>query len=358
MTFSLSGGSLSRGSLSRGSLSRRRFAGAGAAALGAAGLGAAVFGGRTARAATHALDLGVDVPSDHPIGVHLLAAAKAIATATQGEVRISVFTNNALGNDTHMLAQLRSGALPMMAIGDNILAELVPSAAISNIGFAFKDAGTAFAAMDGAVGDIVRQDIRKAGLYPMARIWDLGFREITASTRPIAGPEDMRGFKIRVPPSPISLSLFRGLGASPLTLNVAELYTALQTRLADGQETPLDTIEVNRYYEVQKYGSMTNHMWTGYWVLAGAAAWSALPARLRAAVEGAFNDEAPAERRASEALNASLVPKLRSQGLIINTPDPAPFRAALAKSGFYGHWQAQFGSGLWSALEKYSGPIA
>ena len=332
---------------------RRRFFCGGAVALGAASCM-----GRAARAARYTLDLGVDVPADHPIAVHLTAAAKAAEAATKGEVRIAVFVNNALGDDTHMLAQLRSGSLPMMAVGDNILAALVPSAAISNIGFAFKDATTAWAALDGRVGDIVRPDIRKVGLYPMAKIWDLGFREITSGTKPITGPADMHGFRIRVPPAPISLSLFRGLGASPLTLNVAELYTALQTHLADGQETPLDTIEVNKYYEVQKYGSLTNHMWTGYWVVAGGAAWNRLPPRLRELVEGAFNDEAPAQRRASEALNNSLVPKLRAQGLIINESDPAPFRAALVKSGFYGHWRTQFGPALWSALEKYSGPIA
>lgn len=333
------------------SLSRRRFVGGGA-------VGALALSRRAAHAASYTLNLGVDVPADHPIGVHLLTVAKNVVEATKGEVRIAVFVNNALGDDTHMLAQLRSGSLAMMAIGDNILAELVPSAAISNIGFAFRDADTAFAAMDGAVGGIVRPAIRKAGLAPMAKIWDLGFREITSGTRPIASPADMRGFRIRVPPAPISLSLFKGLGASPLTLNVAELYTALQTRLADGQETPLDTIEVNKYYEVQKYGSLTNHMWTGYWVVAGAGAWNRLPPRLREIVEGAFNGEAPAQRRASEALNNSLVPKLRAQGLIINAPDPAPFRAALAMSGFYKYWRGKFGTALWSALETYSGPIA
>ena len=226
------------------SLSRRIFAQAAAAA---AGLSAVPLIG--ARAATYTLRLGCDITEDHPIGSHLIAAAKSISKATNGEIDIQVFLNNQLGDDTHMMAALRTGAIDIMAVGDNILAEMVPSVAIDNIGFAFKDASSAFDALDGEVGQIVRGDMEKVGLHPMPRIWDEGFRQITTATKPINSPQDLRGFKIRVPPSPIALSLFKDLGAAPLTLNGSQLYTALQTHLADGQENPLGTIETNKYYE-------------------------------------------------------------------------------------------------------------
>lgn len=334
-------------------LSRRAFGGAALASAGLAALPAS-----RGRAATVTLRLGCDITEDHPIGAHLVAASKSISKATNGEVDIQVFLNNQLGDDTHMMAALRTGAIDIMAVGDNILAEMVPSVAIDNIGFAFKDADTAFKALDGDVGEIVRGDMTKAGLHAMPKIWDEGFRQITTSTKPINSPADLKGFKIRVPPSPIALSMFKDLGAAPLTLNGSQLYTALQTHLADGQENPLGTIETNKYYEVQKYCSITNHMWVGYWVVANLNSWKRVPAPHQAAIEQGFDAEVPAQRNETEALNNSLVPKLKSQGLTFNTPDTDPFREALVQAGFYKQWQAKFGNTLWSALAKYSGSIA
>jgi TRAP-type transport system periplasmic protein len=325
----------------------------------AAAAGAVAFGGRPARAAQkYVMKFGVDLAIDHPTTVHAKAAAEAVKQATGGAVEISVFPNSELGDDTHMLSNLRAGAIEMMGIGDNILATLVPGAAIDNVGFAFKDGNTAWTALDGGVGDIVRADIARTGLVPMKKIWDEGFREITTSTKPIVTPADLSGFKIRVPPSPISLSLFRGLGAAPETLNVAELYTALQTRVVDGQENPLGNIETQKFYQVQKYCSLTNHMWVGYWILVSGSAWRRLPANYRSIVADAFDAQAPKQRLANEQLNSSLQAKLTQQGLTFNAPDIAPFRAKLVQSGFYKEWQGKFGTTLWSALEKYTGALA
>ncbi len=335
-------------------ISRKTFlAGATAAA------GVTALGGRPARAAQkYVMKFGIDLAADHPTTVHVAAAAAAVKAATGGAVEIGVFPNSELGDDTHMLSDLRAGAIEMMGIGDNILATLVPSAAIDNVGFAFKDSGTAWAALDGTVGDAVRADIARTGLVPMHAIWDEGFREVTSSSRPIVTPADLDGFKIRVPPSPISLSLFKGLGAAPETLNVAELYTALQTRVVDGQENPLGIIETQKFYQVQKYCSLTNHMWVGYWMLVSGSFWRRLPANYQKIVADAFAAQAPQQRLANDALNASLQAKLTQQGLIFNAPDIAPFRAKLVASGFYKQWQGKFGASLWSALEKYTGPLA
>jgi tripartite ATP-independent transporter DctP family solute receptor len=311
---------------------------------------------RPAMAAQFTLKLGHDIPVEHPLTTHLVTVAGKLKTATDGQVELQLFPNNQLGNDNHMLSQLRSGAMQMMAVGDNILAEFVPPAAIDNFAFAFKDSATAYAAVDGEVGALVRGEIEKIGLHPMTKMWVLGFRQMTASTRPINAPADLHGFKMRVPPSPISLSMFRDLGAAPMTLNAAEMYTALQTHLADGQENPLGTIEANKIYEVQKYCSMTSHMWVGYWVLANGSAWKTIPAKLQDAVAEAFDSEAPLQRADVEALNNSLVPRLQSQGMTFNNPDRGPFREALVQAGFYKQWQGTLGPTLWSALEKYSGP--
>ena len=256
-----------------------------------------------------------------------------------------------------MMAALRTGAIDIMAVGDNIMARCA-YVAIDNVGFAFNDASSAFDALDGEVGQIVRGDMEKVGLHPMPRIWDEGFRQITTATKPINSPQDLRGFKIRVPPSPIALSLFKDLGAAPLTLNGSQLYTALQTHLADGQENPLGTIETNKYYEVQKYCSLTNHMWVGYWVVANLESWKRIPPQLQTAIEQGFDNEVAAQRQATENLERITDPKLEAQGLKFNRPDIAAFRKALAEAGFYKDWQQKFGTGLWKALSKYSSSVA
>jgi tripartite ATP-independent transporter DctP family solute receptor len=327
--------------------------------LGAAAACVSTFAIRPARAVQkYVLKFGNDIALNHPTTQHVIAAGERIKAATNGTVEVQVFPNNALGDNTHMLAGVRSGAIQMMSLGDNILATLVPSAAIANVGFAFKDSQTAWNAMDGSVGELVRADIEKTGLHAMRRVWDLGFREITSAPKPINAPDDLRGFKIRVPPSPISLSIFKGLGAAPGTLDNDQLYTALQTKVFEGQENSLGYVETDNLYQVQKYCSLTDHMWVGYWILVNGAFWKSMPAELQEAVADGFNGTAPAQRTASAALNNSARSTLEGQGVIFNTPDKAPFRAALVSSGFYEEWQTKFGSTLWSALEQHTGPLS
>jgi tripartite ATP-independent transporter DctP family solute receptor len=326
---------------------------------GAAGLTAAAIIRRPARAAqTYVIKFGIDLAPDHPSTLHAIAAGKEIEAATNGGVVVRVFPSSELGNDTHMLSGVRAGAIQMMAIGDNILATLVPNAAIDNIGFAFKDGPTAWAALDGDVGDLVRADIAKTGLHPMTKIWDEGFRQTTTRAKVINTPDDLDGLKMRVPPSPISRSLFQGLGASPVVLNIAELYTALQTGVVDGQENPLSNIQTQKFYEVQKYCALTKHMWVGYWLITNGAFWAALPPDYQKIVGDAFDKQADGQRTDSEKLNDSLQAKLAGEGLLFNAPDLAPFRAKLVSSGFYTQWKATFGPAYWSALEKYTGPLA
>lgn len=326
---------------------------------GAGALGAAAITRRSARAGGHfVIKFGLDLAPDHPTTLHAIAAGKAIAAATDGDVRVQVFPSSQLGNDTHMLSEIRSGAIQMVSIGDNILATLTPTTAIDNVGFAFKDSATAWAALDGDVGTLVRADIEKAGLHPMTRIWDEGFRQITSKSKVIATPADLAGFKMRVPPSPISVSLFKSLGAAPVTINIAELYTALQTGVVDGQENPLSNIQTQKFYEVQKYCALSNHMWVGYWLLVNADFWASMPPDIQKIVGDAFDTQALTQRSDSLALNNSLQAKLSGEALVFNTPDPAPFRAMLKTSGFYDQWQQKFGPALWSALEKYTGSLA
>ncbi|MHB1303638.1 MAG: TRAP transporter substrate-binding protein [Acidiphilium sp.] len=333
------------------SLTRKQF-------LVGAGAASAVFGILPARAARAIqIKCGVDMPPTHPITINAVAAAKKVNEATKGAVNIQVFPNNQLGDDTHMLSEVRSGAIQMMMIGDSDLAVLVPEASITNIGFAFKSSDAAYRAVDGKLGDMVRSKIIAAGLYPLPLAWDEGLRQMTSGTRPIRSPADLHGFKMRVPPSPIMLSLFKSLGASPVSINISELYTSMQTHVADGEENSLAVIELERLYEVQKYCSITNHMWIGYWNVLNGAFWKTVPKDHQKIIIDAFDAAGRVERQQTQALNASLASKLKKQGMTFLTPDQKAFREATAQGGFYKEWKAKFGPKLWSTLETYSGPL-
>jgi TRAP-type C4-dicarboxylate transport system substrate-binding protein len=167
----------------------------------------------------------------------------------------------------------------------------------------------------------------------------------------------LRGFKMRVPPSPISLAIFQGLGCSPITINSAELYTSLQTHVADGQENALGDILTQKIYQVQKYIAITDHMWVAFWILVNAGYWNSLPADVRKVIADAFEAQALEQRAMNQKLDQTAEVTLRQAGLIINRPDKAAFQAVLAKSGFYKTWKEKFGPQVWSALEKYAGPL-
>ncbi|MBD5656276.1 MAG: TRAP transporter substrate-binding protein DctP, partial [Candidatus Eremiobacteraeota bacterium] len=134
-----------------------------------------------------------------------------------------------------------------------------------------------------------------------------------------------------------------------------DLYTALQTKVVDGQENPLANIDTARFYEVQKYLSLTNHMWSGFWLIGNQDAWNALPADMRAIVERNFAKYASAQRKATDNLNTTLAQQLAKKGLTVNSPPLSPFRPRLAS--YYAKWKSEFGNGAWSVLEKYSGKL-
>jgi TRAP-type transport system periplasmic protein len=311
-----------------------------------------------ADAAEFSYKYGNDQPDTHPLSLHAKAAADRIREETNGRLEIAQFPGNQLGNDTEMLQQLRSGALEFQKLSPLILGTLVPLASINGIGFAFKDYDTVWQAMDGDLGALVRAAIAKAGIYTFEKIWDNGYRQVTSSTHPIATPEDFKGFKIRVPVSPLWTSMFKAFGASPTGINFSEVYSALQTHIVEGQENPLVTINASKLYEVQKYCSLTSHLWDGFWMLANQEAWTRLPPDIQEVVQRNFAKSAIDNRVDTAKLNASLADDMKTKGLTFNTPEQAPFRKMLSDAGFYKEWKEKFGAEAWAVLEKYSGPLS
>jgi tripartite ATP-independent transporter DctP family solute receptor len=192
----------------------------------------------------------------------------------------------------------------------------------------------------------------------MEKIWDNGFRQTTTSTKPIVTPDDFKGMKLRVPVSPLWTSMFKALDAAPTSINFNEVYSALQTKIVDGQENPLAIISTAKLYEVQKYCSLTNHMWDGFWFLANQRAWQALPEDVRGIVAKNINTAGLKEREDVAELNATLQKSLAAKGLVFNQPDPAPFRDKLRAAGFYSEWRTKYGDDAWGILEKSTGKLA
>jgi tripartite ATP-independent transporter DctP family solute receptor len=311
-----------------------------------------------ADAAEFTYKYGTALPDGHPMAIRSREAIAKIKEESGGKLEITFYPNSVLGQDTAMMSQAIAGALEIYGMSFDILAQKIPSAAIFGVGFAFPDYDHAWQAMDGDLGKYCRDLSEKAGLFCMDKAFDHGFREITSKNKPINTPDDLKGFKIRLPVAPLFIALFRHLGASPTPINFGEVYSALQTGLVDGQENPLILIDTAKLYEVQKYCAMTNHIWVGLHVAFNNAAWKRLPSDLQTIVYKNFSAAALAERQDWQTMNKTEIDKLTKGGLTFNTPDTKVFQDALRKSGFYPDMKKQMGDTAWGLLEKYSGPLA
>jgi tripartite ATP-independent transporter DctP family solute receptor len=313
---------------------------------------------RYARAAEFEFKMGHSTPAAHPFHKRLLEVADRIAKESNGRMTLSVFPASQLGGDNDLLSQVRSGAVEFCQPAGLILASILPVTAINGMGFAFANYSQVWPTMDGELGKFVRaQIVSKIGLVPMERIWDLGFRQITNSVRPIKSAADLDGLKLRVPGAPALVSLFKGLNTHPVSMQFGEVYTSLQTKVVDGQENPMSIIDAGKFYEVQKYCSITNHVWDGHWITANPRAWGRLPANLQEIVGRAFNDGALLQRADLAKLNETLQSELESKGMTFNTAETQSFRDRLRTAGFYKEWREKLGEEAWTLLEKSVGKL-
>ncbi len=336
-------------------ISRRHLLAAGSSAFVAGTIGAPFVA--RAQQAEFAYKYANNLPATHPMNTRAQEMAAAIKAETNGRFDLQIFPSSQLGSDTDTLSQVRSGGVEFFTLSGLILSTLVPAASINGVGFAFPDYATVWKAMDGDLGAYVRQQIAKANLIAMDKIWDNGFRQTTSSTKPITGPDDLKGFKIRVPVSPLWTSMYKAFDSAPTSINFNEVYTALQTKVVDGQENPLAIVSTAKLYEVQKYLSMTNHMWDGFWFLANRRAWERLPPDVRTIVAKHINAAGEKEREDVAKLNAGLQQELAAKGMVFNQPDAAPFRDKLRKAGFYAEWKGKYGEEAWAILEGSVGKL-
>jgi len=336
------------------SLSRRKFG----MTVAATGLATAmpsqfVF----AQSADIKLKYGTAFPADHPGTLRIKEAAEAIRKDTGGKVDLQVYPSSQLGSEPDMISQTRAGAMDFMSTAGTNLQTLVPTAGINGVAFAFKDYTAVWAAMDGDLGAHVRAALSKVNLHVYEKCLDNGYRNITSANKPIVTPDDLKGFKIRVPGIPLWIAMFKALGASPTTIPFGELYSSLQTKVVDGQENPLALIQSAKLYEVQKFCSLTGHTWDGHFIFGNQKKLQALPKEVQQSLDKHLNAAALRQREDIARLNADAQAQLTKLGITFNRPDPAPFRNLLKSAGFYTEAKAKYGDEVWAKLEKYSGRL-
>jgi tripartite ATP-independent transporter DctP family solute receptor len=298
--------------------------------------------------------LGANQPAASPTVQRLGQMAEAILGESDGAFRLEVFPESRLGPDPQMFADLRRGALEFYLSGA-LLGGVAPTSALPLLPFAFSDSKQVFAALDGALGEMIRDELSQAGLHAFPRAWQNGFHHITTSTRPIESAADFAELKIRSPGGEFAADFFRTLGAEAGMVPFSGLYDALKAKIFDGQSDPLGVVQSLRLHEVQRYLSLTAHWWTGFTLLANADSWQGLPAEIQAVVSRNAEKFALLQRADIERVNAEGAEALARHGMVVNEADTASIRARLGD--FTQRWRARFAPAAWRLLEDAAGGL-
>ena len=298
--------------------------------------------------------LGLNQPAGSPTARRAAEMAEAINQEASGAFRLEVFPESRLGPDPKMFADLRAGDLEFFMAGAT-LGEVAPTSALPLLPFAFSESKAVFGALDGRLGDRIRSELAQNGLHAFRHCWQNGFHHLTTSVRPIRTAEDLAGLKFRSPGGAIAADFFKALGAEAGMVPFSGMYEALKARQFDGQSDPLGVVLSLKLYEVQSYLSLTAHWWSGFTLLANAAAWGALPRSVHAVVERNAEKFALLQRGDVEKINAVGAEELARLGMQVNTADIASFRNRLGD--FYKSWRAKAGPEMWRLLESYAGGI-
>jgi TRAP-type transport system periplasmic protein len=289
---------------------------------------------------------------------NLTAMWQAIAAETNGRVETTVYPeNNKLpGGDPDALKMLIAGEIQFFTLMGGIIGTVVPVAEAQQLPFAFKSAAEAHKAIDGPLGKYIGEEMAAKGmhLFPVAG-FDNGMRQVAAISRAVVTPEDFAGMKIRVPPGQMMIDTFGAFGAQPVTTSANQIYDALKTGKVDAQENPLAILQGFKLYELVKYVSLTNHMWSGFNAMAHPATWNALPADIQTVIERNYTKYVRLQRQEQGAFNASLRDDFAKRGLVFNDTDQAAFRARLP--AVYAIWKEKLGSKCWSLVEAEVGKL-
>jgi len=281
------------------------------------GLGAAALMSRVPPAAAQdvrerTLRFAFSLSKDHPLGLGAQTFAESVARRSGGKIKVNIYPNAVLGSDPQNLSAIRGGTLDFTSMATGLLAGLNKGMMVFDFPFLFKDSKAAYALADGPVGQELLGSLADQGVIGLG-IWDLGFRHVTNSRRPIAKPEDLAGLKLRVIASPIYIETFKALGVNPVPMTFGEVYGALESRAIDGQDNPLAVIESAKFAEVQKYLSLTGHLYTGMPLLMSRKTWDSMSEAERTIIREAAEEAKLEERKLLQAQDGEAVERLRKQ---------------------------------------------
>lgn len=290
----------------------------------------AILSPRSRALAATTLTLGHGAAPGNPRTLAAAEFARLVGEKTGGEVRVNIAGSEQLGNDVAMLTSLRTGALDLTANSQGAVSGLVPELSALGLPFLFAEAAQAFRVLDGPVGKELEGKLQALGMTALGW-WDNGIRHVTNSKRPISKPEDLKGLKIRTPADPITIDIFRALGAATEQIAFSELYVALQQGVVDGQENPLANIASSKIYEVNPYISLTAHKWESTPFLLSQIGAAKLDAAQLKAVQEAAAEAGQLQRRLMvEAAEKHLAEFKANPDLKLNEVDRAAFQEATA----------------------------
>lgn len=281
-----------------------------AAALVASGVAHAQFQDRAIRAS---LSLG----KDSPLGQALNKVVACTAQKTGGKMKITPYFDGQLGGDGPALQQLRSGTLEMVVAATASTTAILPASGIFDLPFLIANEKEADALLDGKAGELLASKMPAVGLVPLG-YWEYGYRQTTNSRRPITKLEDLQGMKMRVMPNPVMVDAFKTMGATALSMPLTDLYTAMESKAVDGQENPFSTIELNKFFEVQKYLSLTKHMYNPVILFYSKQLFDKLAPQEQAVLKTCTQETRDEQRRINRAQNTSSLAALKAKGMQIN----------------------------------------
>ena len=260
--------------------------------------------------------------ADHPVSFGAKRFGELVAAKSGGKMKVLEFPASQLGNEMQQQSALQGGVQEMSAPATTSLAGIVKEFGLVDFPFAVTDFAQADALLDGPFGQALLARLPEKGLVALG-YWDLGFRNVTNSKRPIHKPEDFDGLKIRVIPNPVFLETFKAFKSNPVPMPFAELYGALEAKAVDGQENPFAVILSNKFFEVQKYVSATNHVYAANIVLVGKKFWDKLSPTERKIMNDAANEARGYQRQVSRAAAQKAVGDLQAKGMQYNEVTPA-----------------------------------
>ena len=310
------------------------FAGCGSSSTGsaagstAASTGSAAASGSAATGdAEYSMIAGTTTPDAHPYNLGLVKMGELINEKTNGAVKLDVFGNSQLGGERDLIEGLQLGSVQVTCVSTAPLSGFTDMFLVFDLPFIFETTEQARAVMDSEVGEQILHSVDEQGLVGLA--WfENGFRNVTNNVKPVTVPDDLKGIKIRTMENPIHMAAFKIMGADPTPMAMGDVFTALQQGTIDAEENPVPIVETNKFYEVQKYISMTGHLFSPAPVFIGKDYFESLPAEYQDAIKEAADEATPYQREQIDEQNVSGLESLKSNGMEANEVEKAPFQDA------------------------------